>query len=401
MIITVVFWVSAILIAHSYLFYPVIIQLLASRKTKNNEVYRKTDNLPFVSILMAVHNEETVLVEKVRSIYYTLYPFSKFEVLVGSDASTDLTNKICKVYQQNYQSFRFFPFMERQGKPGVINSLEKKASGDILIITDANVFFNIDTIFNLVKHFKNKDVGLVDSVMTHSGMSKKGIAEQENTYIRREISIKQNESRLWGAMMGPFGGCYAIRKNLFTDIPENYLVDDFFINMNVIRKGKKTINSMDSAVNEDVPHNLADEFRRKVRISTGNFQNLKHYFPLALNIFRGSGFAFFSHKVIRWLGPFLLLAIFITSLFLLDKPFYRIIFAIELLIATLFLIDLLLNQMAVSFRPFRFITHFLSMNLALLIGFFRYLGGVKTGIWQPTRRNQGEQNKTSQYRRSD
>ena len=88
MILQILFWTSVFLIFHSYMLYPLILKFLSRNKKPNSEVYTPEDDLPMVSVIMSVHNEEMVIVEKIRSIYYTLYPQNKFEVLVGSDNST-------------------------------------------------------------------------------------------------------------------------------------------------------------------------------------------------------------------------------------------------------------------------------------------------------------------------
>ena len=167
-------------------------------------------------------------------------------------------------------------------------------------MTDANVLFDKQTIFELVKHFKNSTIGLVDSKMQNIGIKKDGISFQEKTYISSEVSVKQRESLLWGAMMGPFGGCFAFRKNLWGEIPSHFLVDDFYLNMLILEKGFKSINEPKALVFEDVSNNLKDEFNRKIRISTGNFQNLFHFKHLLFD-FSWVAFVFFSHKVLRWL----------------------------------------------------------------------------------------------------
>jgi hypothetical protein len=95
---------------------------------------------------------------------------------------------------------------------------------------------------------------------------------RKKAYISREVLIKQHESILWGTMMGPFGGCFAIRSELYEPVPKNFLVDDFYINMKVLEKGYQCINNLNALVFEDISNNLSDEFKRKVRISTGNFQ---------------------------------------------------------------------------------------------------------------------------------
>lgn len=392
MILQIIFWIPVFLIFHSYLLYPLILRILVKGKEENQNVYSTDDELPFVSILMSVHNEEMVIVEKIRSIYYTQYPPNKFEVIIGSDNSTDGTNRICKVYSGNYNAFHFYQFNERQGKPAVINQLAEKANGQILIITDANVIFQPHTIFELVKHFRNKKTGLTDSVMTHSGITKSGISVQENAYISMEVINKQREGTIWGTMMGPFGGCYAIRKEDFPVIPVNSLVDDFYVNMKILEKGKNSISSSKAFVSEDVSNNLTDEFKRKIRISTGNFQNFKRFSKLLFTRRKGLAFSFISHKILRWLGPFLFLTAFLSNFLLINYPFYRILFFCQLFIILLTGIDVILQKINVHIVLLRFIRHFLTMNIALLIGFFKFANGVKSGAWEPTRRNQSEKN---------
>ena len=140
-----------------------------------------------------------------------------------------------------------------------------------------------------------------DTNMINRGMKEKGISFQEKAYISREVRLKTMESRLWGAMMGPFGGCYAIRKEDYTQVPANFLVDDFYINMRILKKRKLAINDVHAIVFENLPDELKVEFRRKVRIGTGNFQNLRKFWRLIL--LQDMDLLFF-HKVARWFGRF-------------------------------------------------------------------------------------------------
>jgi cellulose synthase/poly-beta-1,6-N-acetylglucosamine synthase-like glycosyltransferase len=366
-------------------------KLLAKNRKENTIVFEPGSDLPFISVLMAVYNEDAVITEKIRSIYYTLYPLNKFEVLVGSDASTDGTNNILKVYSENYQHFRFFPFEKRQGKPQIINRLTQEAKGEILIITDANVMLEINTLFELVKHFKNNEIGLVDSFMKNKGTVVHGISVQEKAYISREVSIKHYESITFGTMMGPFGGCFAVRASLFEPIPKNFLVDDFYINMLVFKKKKKAISNLNAVVIEDVSNNLGEEFRRKRRIATGNFQNLKK-FSFLLWPPSPLSFCFLSHKVLRWFGPVLMIAAFLSLIFLYDQNLYRYLLFVGVFFLFIPIFDALLRNLNIHIQLLRFITHFASMNMALLAGLFRFITGVKTNIWQPTRRNQTDGN---------
>lgn len=396
MVLEIVFWLSIAAIFHSYVVFPLILKQLAKNKTYQNVVYTPTAPLPVVSVLMAAYNEEEVIEEKINSIYNTNYPPQQLEVLIGSDNSTDRTNEIIEMLTQRFPSLYFQVFTTRQGKARIINQLKDKAKGEILLLTDANVMFDSHTIFELVKYFKNPDIGLVDSQMinTSDSITKAGISIQESSYISREVMLKHHESLIWGCMMGPFGGCFAMRKTLFRPVPPNYLVDDFFLNMSVLSQKQKAINNIQAQVFEDVSNNLKDEFRRKVRIATGNFQNLLTFSHLLrFNIFRhthlkGVAFCFWSHKVLRWLGPFFLIAVFISNLLLVQRPFYRLTFSLYCASLLLPFVDFLLRKLSIHSVLLRFLTHFYSMNLALLIGFFKYIKGVKTNVWQPTKRNQ-------------
>jgi len=390
MILELLFWMSLLALFHSYIFFPFFLKFLSRKKIENQIVYYPNEHLPFVSIIMAVHNEEQVLADKIKSIFYTEYPQQKFEVLIGSDASLDGTNRILRVFSENYDCFFYHEFKERKGKPEIINHLVPLSQGKIILITDANVFLQASTLFEIVKHFKNPDIGLVDTKMIHRGETVSGISFQENAYIIREFNIKEMESNLWGTMMGPFGGCFAIRSEIFSPVPANLLVDDFYLNMLALEKNYKAITSPTAMVTEDVSINITEEFRRKIRIAAGNFQNLGRFFNVLWPPFRPKGFCFLSHKVLRWLGPFFIIITLTTSFLLRTHIVYFLFFIIQIAIFLIPLADFLLKKININNIVLRFITHFLSMNLALFTGFCRYIAGIRSNIWQPTRRNQSE-----------
>jgi hypothetical protein len=184
-------------------------------------------------------------------------------------------------------------------------------------------------------------------------------------------------------MMGPFGGCYAIRKEDYTLVPANFLVDDFYINMRIFEKGKLAINDVHAIVFENLPDELKVEFHRKVRIGTGNFQNLRRFWRLMFT--SRFGFAFISHKVVRWFGPFFMLAALAANICLsFESRLYFWILLCHLSVYFIPLFDWILRKLNIYIGPFRLATHFFSMNAALFIGFFRSLGKVRSGVWERT-----------------
>ena len=385
----ILFWLCALAIFHSYVLFPLILQLLGAIRRRKLVSPVEVQAPPFISILLSAYNEEDVIEVKIRSVFNTSFPVSQFELILGSDNSSDRTPEIIEKLALEFPTIRFFRFNERQGKPNVINKLAEAANGDILVLTDANVIFDQDTLTQITLPFGDQKIGLVDTQMINLGMKREGISFQEKAYISREVKIKHLESILWGVMMGPFGGCFAIRKRLFVPIPQNFLVDDFFLNMQVFKSGYQAVNNPDARVYEDVSNDLSIEFNRKIRIATGNFQNLSHFVKLLSPARPALAFCFLSHKVLRWLGPVFLLLSFVSLVYLSTvSPVYLsflIVFLGALLIPA---VDYLLKKLNLHFRILRFVTHFLGMNLALILGMARYLKGVKTNVWQPTKRHQ-------------
>ncbi len=389
LVIEIIFWVCVASILHTYFIYPVLLKIVSTSKKQNTNIYKPSDALPYVSIIIAAHNEETVIEEKINSIYNTTYPYDKFEVHIGSDNSTDATNQIIQKHAKTHSNLHVHAFAERQGKAQIINSLAQQSKAEILILTDANVFFEPHTMYELIKHYKNQDIALVGGRIINTNIKKTGISYQEKTYLDNEILIKYREGILWGTMIGAFGGVYSIRKENYHPVPKNYFMDDFYITMCVIQDGKKAITELNATCHEDISNIIQEEFKRKVRISIGNFQNLSSFWKLMLNPFSSKGFSFISHKVLRWITPFLLLLCILCSALLFSKDIlYSYLFFIQIGLLLLPIIDVILKSFHIHNAVLRFFTHFYSMNTALFIGFFRFLKGVESNVWQPTKRNQ-------------
>ncbi|MCD6333165.1 MAG: glycosyltransferase, partial [Bacteroidales bacterium] len=233
----IIFWFSVAAVFHSYVLFPVLLRII--HRWHRDPQYPPLHSPPKkISILIAAYNEEEIIITKLQSILDSDYPSASYEILIGSDASTDQTNLLVTQFDSQHPGvIRFYPFKTRRGKPNIMNHLATEATGEILVLTDANVLFDPYTLTELIRPFSNSKIGLVDTQMNNLGMKKEGISYQEKAYISREVRIKFLEGSLWGTMMGPFGGCYAIRRQLFEPIPPTYLVDDFFLNMCVLDKG--------------------------------------------------------------------------------------------------------------------------------------------------------------------
>ncbi len=389
----ILFLLSAGLIFHSYVLYPLLLQWINGSKQGNTNVYSQ-DDLPELLICMSVFNEQKVIQQKLESIVNTSYPLAKLKVWIGSDNSTDQTNEIIHAFALKYPMIKLFSYAERNGKSGVLNKLRQQIASEyssvalqnlVIVLTDANVFFERETLFELAKHFKNPLVAQVGANILNSGIRKDGISIQEKSYIQRENYIKHLEG-LSGTMQGAFGACYALRASYFPEIPANFLMEDFYISMHVLETKQQAIFEFKAIGREDVSNEVAEEFKRKTRISAGNFQNLGVYWPLLLR-FDFNAFCFFSHKVLRWITPLLMLFCLLSSLLLLRFTLFKIFVLLQLLLFSTPFIDLLMKRLDVHSNLIRLMAYFVMMNVALVNGFKMYWSGVKTNAWTPTKRN--------------
>lgn len=150
---------------HSYVIYPKLIQYFSRFRKTNSLIYQ--DELPPITIIIPAHNEEKVIGQKLETLIQSNFPLERIELLIGADNCQDNTCAIVESYRDKFPNMKLSEFSERQGKINIVNKLVKEAKHDIIVMTDANVLFDTNTLSELVKHFKNPKIGLVDSRMEH------------------------------------------------------------------------------------------------------------------------------------------------------------------------------------------------------------------------------------------
>ena len=368
---------AVLVIAYSYVVYPLLVRARARGKSLDLAAFSAQDDLPLVKVMIAAHNEEKVIAKKLSSILASSYPSEKIQIHLGLDACTDDTQSIIES-QFDLPNIHFTAYPERQGKKGVLNQIAARCVEDgesILVLTDADVILRRDTIFELMRYFKDEQMGLVDSNI----LPEEAGNDIEATYWGYENGIKLDESTAYGTILAPSGGCFAMRSKLFTPIPANFLLDDFFLGFSVVDKGFKTVLNAQAICYEHMPTSWKQEYLRRVRIAAGNYQILWHFKRYLLRPFSKVGFIFISHKVLRWITPFLLLAGYCVLLF----NFPAIVLTATVALPT---IDFLLWKFGIDFKPIRRFHYFILMNIAGFAGFLKFCTGVRTTVWQPTAR---------------
>ena len=348
---------------------------------KSHPILEINSNAQLVTVIFAAYNEQDVIEEKIRSIYHSSYPNELIEVWIGSDKSTDATEEIITRLQLEFKTLHLYISSGRSGKAAIMNILAKKAGGDIFIATDANIIFDHHTITELVKYYSNVNVGAVAGNLSYEKENiSSGTSKNEHFYLNIENRIKQTESNKYGFCLGMEGGLYSIRKELWSEIPPHTFMEDFFQTVQVFDQGCDIVFNEFALGFEDVSTSLKEEFNRKIRISIGNFQNLRRFRKLAMNKPFPFGLVFLFHKILRWLTPHLFI---LSSLLILCTP---IALPYLMLISAVVFAQIIW----VRFFPPGPFTYFCAMNLALFIGYIRFLRGVTSSVWQPTKRKQNE-----------
>jgi cellulose synthase/poly-beta-1,6-N-acetylglucosamine synthase-like glycosyltransferase len=375
-----IFWMSAALAGYVYAGYPLVLALIARwrRQTGRDERHQ-----PTVSLVIAAHDEEDVLREKLDNSLALDYPRERLQIVVASDGSNDATNAIAAEYAGRDVVLR--DIRPRGGKTRALNLAIPSTTGEILILSDANTMYRADAVRRLVRHFADPAVGAVSGdvrVVDSAG----AYAASEGLYYRYERSLQRLESRL-GSIIGADGGMYALRRSAYAPIPNSVVVDDFVISMNVACGGLRVIYDADAVAIERGTSTSGEEFSRKVRIVAGGFQAL----------LSGQGvpspkdpwllWSYVSHKLLRWLMPLVLIAVFTSAAMLMrDHAIYLAAFAAQ----SVFYAAALLRWAdvpAMTRVPGAAVPYYFCLvNAAALAGLWRATTRTQAATWQRTTR---------------
>lgn len=384
----ILFLVCLMVPLFSYVVFPYHMKLSVKNTPEIKNNYDKITEWPAVTIVFSVFNEEKVIRRKLESMLNSNYPKEKLFFLIGSDNSTDQTHQIIEQFTTQNPQIKLIKKESRLGKLKIINELIDLTQTEHLIFTDANVFFEPNTVKALIYNIIAKDAKMVCGNILKFSPKKLGISEQEIFYMNFENRLKHNESLKYGFCVGVEGGCYAIMKSSFVKVPDGFLMDDFFITLDVISKKGKVLFEPEALCYEDVNDTPMIEFNRKIRISLGNFRNLQFYKHLLLPIHKGFGFAFFFHKVLRWMTPFALVISFFLSLIIANYlHLFFIISICYIFLIILPLLTIILERINIKLPLINSFGHFILMNLALLLGYIKFMFTTNESSWEPPKRN--------------
>jgi len=366
------------LLLYTYVGYPALLWIFNRIVPAPESPSTEPTQWPAVSILLSAYNEEDVIADRMQNLLELDYPRERLEILVGSDGSTDRTCEIVNRFTP--QGIRLVAFKERRGKASVINDLVSLARGEIAVLTDANTFFHPDAVRELMRALWRHPsaCALVGRVDLRSSVATGNL---DGVYWRYETFIKTLESR-FGAVLGANGPIYAFRRAQYQPIPHEAIVDDFLIPMLMrLRSGGHIFLIPTARAWEASPERVRDEFHRRVRIGAGDLQALMWTWRLLLPWKGMVALAYLSHKVLRWLGPWLMLVGFAANLGLVHRPFFWLLFLGQLMLYGIAAGAAFVRRVPILGVAASGARYFVVLNAAILLGFVRFMLGVARPFW--------------------
>jgi len=375
----IIFYASALALFYVYVGYPALLFLIAPfRKRRRPE----PGYVPSISVLIAACNEETNIGQKLEQTLALDYPADKMEVLVMSDGSQDRTDEIVAGFSD--PRVRLLRIPDRRGKTHAQNQGVKLATGDILVFSDATTVYHQQALKYLAANYQDANVGAVSGRYQYfdpNQDSPTGLGTI--AFWNYENNIKARQSRI-STLTGCCGCIYSVRKSVYTELAPD-VISDLVQPLQVIQQGYKVIFEDRALAYEQTTESTSEEFAMRVRVITRGMRGLLSV-PGLLNPWKHPwiGFQLLSHKVLRWTVPIFLLLLLAANVVLLNQPFFRTAFILQLSFYAL----AMLQAVVPLHRRWKLLgipLYFCTLNAAALLGVIELLRGRKHVVWQPVR----------------
>ena len=386
--IEVILRISLIIVFYTFVGYGILLYLFVFLKRifKPIDTQPTVDFEPSLTLIVPCFNEADIMEKKITNCRELDYPLQKFSIIFITDGSTDHFAEVLAKYPdiQSLHEHR------RAGKAAAENRAMHFVKTPIVIFSDANAILNNKSIRHIVKHFADEKTGCVSGEKRIQGdLSDSASAAGEGIYWQYESWLKKLDSELNSAV-GAVGELVAFRTSLYEQLPEDTLVDDFMQSMQIAAKGYKIVYEPGAFAVEAASLNVKEELKRKIRISTGNWQAIQRLSgKIQVTKTPILFFQYISHKVLRWsVTPFLLPLIFLLNIPLAmngDVFFERLFWAqasFYVIAVAGYALENRHTRFTVLFIPY----YFCVMNYAALAGLAKFLSGRHTANWEKAKR---------------
>lgn len=386
----ILFWLGIFIVIYAYVGYGVflfaILKIKRAVKGSKPTPSVPTD-LPTLALIVPCFNEEDYIEQKIINSLSLSYPSELLEVIFISDGSNDSTPTIIKQYTP--QGIVAMHEDTRAGKAAAMNRAVKNTKAEILVFCDANTDLNKEALVEIVKHYSDPEVGAVAGqkrIVEKSEDSASGAGE--GFYWKYESALKKWDSELY-TVVGAAGELMSYRKSLYEELEPDTLLDDFMQSMRVCEKGYTVKYEPNANATETASANVKEELKRKIRISAGGWQSMFRL-KKAANPFHNFTlwFQYVSHRVLRWsIAPLFLLILFVVNIILATEySFYHIILILQFLFYILALVGWFLENQSIRLKILYIPYYFFIMNYSVYMGFFRFLKGSQSALWERAKR---------------
>ncbi len=375
-----IFWLGAVALFYAYIGYPLLVYLISRLFPK--KIVRAAFE-PSVTVLITAYNEEQAIRGKLENTLEIDYPKEKLEILVASDCSSDKTDEIVKEFAA--KNVKLHRQTERLGKTMAQNAAVEKASGEIVLFSDATTMYQPDVLSAILPNFADKTIGCVAGKLVYVDDSQSPVGKGAKSYWNYETSIKISESRAC-SLIGVSGCLYAVRKSAYQPMYAE-ACSDFLICTILYRQGLRSIYEPNAVCTEETNRQTVKEMRMRVRVISQTFTDLWRNRSM-LNPLKSGFYAIelFSHKVLRYAVPLFLILMFFSSMILaFTSAIWATTFVLQIVIYAAAFCGWILEKTEKSSKLLAIPLYFVLTNLASLIGFYKFLRGERYAFWEPIR----------------
>ncbi len=391
----IIFWISGLTILYTYCGYGIVLLILLKIRNlfgKQKEIGEiEFDELPEVCLIIAAYNERDYVDQKIKNSQALEYPSEKLTIVWVNDGSDDGTPDLVA----NYPGVILLHNPKRSGKIEGMNRGVQFSKAPILLFSDANTMLSPNSLLAVIRHFQDPTVGCVaGEKQFYKDKNQAVAAVGEGFYWSVESWLKRLDYQFYSTI-GATGELFAIRRELFHPVESDTLLDDFIISMRTTEQGFRVAYEPTAIASEHSSSNVKEELKRKVRIAAGCYQSMFRLKKILNPFFNVKlFFQYFSHKVLRWtFAPLALFTLLLSNILILsglEAPqslsFYSLMLFMQVFFYILALFGLLTQSRPIRIKYIYIPFYFTAMNYAMFKGFFRFLKGKQTVLWEKAKR---------------
>lgn len=378
-VVEIIFILLVFFVLYSFFVYQGLLYILSV--LFKNDLKRDDSGIISVTLVISAYNEEKVIRQKILNSIGLNYPQDKLEIIVVSDCSTDKTDQIVMEFKN--QGVVLYRSDNRQGKTAGLNTAVERATGEIIVFTDADSMFDKDAILEMSNIYSDSNVGSVTGSTDYISHENCEMVSTSSIYTRLERLTKRLESRI-GSCVGADGAIFSVRKSLYLKLNLDD-INDLVIPLNVVKQGYRVIYSDKVKCTEEPSTTVGSAYTRQARITNRTLRALFRRLYL-INLFKFPLFSFelISHKYIRLSVPFYLIMLLPVNLSIIHQSLiYQLSFLGQLTLYAAALAGYIQNKRGQNNGLLLIVYHFMMIQTAVLKGWIDLVSGVNRVTWNP------------------